>query len=95
MENPMEAIKDILSKADLTQAKKDMLLMMFEKAGTEYQSVFAEEYKDHPEEVPQFFADMQEVMDLRDDPEALGGLLARKAAEIEAANNSGDVAKEV
>ena len=95
MENPMEVIKDILSKADLTQAKKDMLLMMFEKAGAEYQSVFADEYKDHPEEIPKFFADMQEVMDVREDPQALGDLLERKKSELEDLAVSSGVPAEV
>lgn len=83
MENPMEAVKEILAKSDLSQGKKDMLLMMFEKAGANYTATFVDEFRDHPEEVPQFFADMQEVVDLKDNPQALGELLARKKVALE------------
>lgn len=83
-ENLMSAAREIVNASQLSDGQRAVLSLMLEKSGDRFQSVFVEQFAEHIGEVPKFFADMQEKMDARDNPEALGAIYEREKKELEA-----------
>lgn len=79
----MSAVREIVKSSSLSEAQRSVLLLMLERSGERFQSVFLEQFQGHAEELPKFYAEMQEIIDVRDDPQALGAVYARAKHEME------------
>lgn len=74
----MDRIREIIAASTLTDGQKSLLLLTLEKGGEDMQKTFVEEFSEHVDELPAFFSDIQEKVDARDDPEALGRIYERE-----------------